>query len=191
MKLRVLTLAVVVAATPSLATERPLLRPTRDVEVEYRTTGMPKVGMPGPMGGPMVGQMTAPPADQGTEGILTIHYAARTGQMRIDMRDGRGSLILDRPRGRMLVLMSQQHMYMEMARQMTGDQDPIGSLEANAAFTKLGSDTVAGLSCTLYEVSGDNRRARVCLTDDGVLLRAAGEATEQKHELEALRVTYA
>jgi hypothetical protein len=182
MQHRFLILAAIVTASPVLAADMPLLRPIRDVEVEYRTSGIPQGMMAGPMGG-----QTA-----GSDGLMTVHYTARAGRLRIDTPNGRGYAIIDTKARRMIIVMSQQHMYMELPKELAGDSDLMGGLEgANLNFRKIGTDRIAGISCTIYEASNADRKGQVCLSDDGVWLRANGNEARHNGELEAVKVTYA
>ena len=182
-----LVLAALIPAVPSLAAAAPLLKPTRDVEVEYRTSGMPAAmthGMPGNGGAP------AAPGASG-EGTLTIHYAAATRRLRIEGPLGRGYAIVDGNAKRMIMVMTQQQMYMEMPREVMGDRDMFTELESpNAQFTRLGTETIAGLRCTNYDVSNGERKGQICLTEDGVWLRARGNEGDHRREMEAVKVTY-
>ena len=123
---------------------------------------------------------------------MTIHYAAGTGKLRIEAPNGRGYAIIDKEAGRMIMVMTQAQAFMEMPRQMGGGPDLMSQFEtANATFSKNGTDTVAGIACTLYDVSDRDGKARVCLTDDGVVLRVRGDDAEHHTRLEAIKVTYA
>lgn len=191
MRHRFLFLAVVVAAAPALADDHPLLRPTRDVEVEYRTTGMPDA-MPGARsnrGG--AGDQTSGPAG-GAGGTMIIHYTAKTGRIRIEAPNGAGYAIIDRQNHSVIVVMTQQHVYMEMPRSVTNDPNFLATLDgANTTFRKVGTDTIAGMGCTIYDATANGHEGQVCLSDDGVWLRAKGGEPNRAHEMEAIRVTYA
>jgi hypothetical protein len=168
MRLQFLILAVFVTAAPAMAEDRPLMRPGRDVEVDYHSTG----AAPGPNGG--------------GPGVVTMHFTGAGNRIRIDSPNGRGSVIMDADGGRMIVLMMDKHMYIE--RPADPNMMPMQRM-SNAHLVKTGIDTVAGLSCTIYDASGGDRKGQVCLTDDGVLLRARSE--DGQHELLATKVTYA
>jgi hypothetical protein len=158
-----------VAVAPALAEDRPLVRPNRDVAVEYRSSGTPQ----------------GPAAEPGRE--VTMRFASRSGRIRIDGPNGRGYAILDIDAGRMTVVMTERRLYMEQP----ADPGMTAMFQAaNAAYTKTGTDTVAGLACTTYEARISDRKGQVCLTDDGVLLRARNEDPNRRRELEAMKVTY-
>ncbi len=61
----------------------------------------------------------------------------------------------------------------------------------DSAFTKSGTDTVAGVGCTTYDVMIRDRKGQVCLTDDGRAAAALAATTPTTSGvLEALTVTY-
>ena len=164
-------------AGPPPAEGQPLQRPARDVTVEYGVSGMnPSMGMGG-MGGASSGA-----------GRMTIHFANKGTLMRIEPPGGMGHTIMNADTGRMIAIMTPLRTYVEV----TGGQAMIQRLSPpNTTFRKVGADTVAGLSCTLYATNGEGRRGHVCLTDDGVLLRARGGDAGSAQDMEALKVTYA
>ena len=169
MRQSLLILAVLAGATPALADDHPLIRPSRDVAVEYRSTGGPQ----------------APAMEPGK--VVTMRFASKTGRIRIEGANGRGYAILDIDSGRMTMVMVEQHMYIEQP----ADPGMTAMFQArNTAFTKTGTDTVAGVSCTTYEASINDRKGEVCLTGDGVLLRARSGEPDRHRELEAVKVTY-
>ena len=158
-----------VAIAPALAEDRPLVRPSRDVTVEYRSSGTPQG-----------------PAAQ-TSHEVTMRFASKSGLIRIDGPNRRGYAILDINAGRMMVVMTERRMYMEQPAEpsMTAMFQA-----ANTAFTRTGTDTVAGVACTTDDARINDRRGHVCLTDDGVLLRARSDDPDRRRELEAVTVTY-
>jgi hypothetical protein len=183
-------LALLAAASPAEADDRPPLRPTRDVEVEYRTTGMPQAPMGGPMGAPGSSQGGGANA-RTTTGTLTIHYAVKGNWLRIEGMNGRGYAIIDRDAGRMTIVMTERQMYLEMPHDLARDASGLGGLEAaGATFKKLGTETVAGLGCTNYETSNNDRKGKICLTDDGVWLRASSDDPNHRRDLVATKVTF-
>ena len=168
MMLAACALAIPFLATPLRADDRPLLKPARDVMIEYRASGM-------------TGAMN------GGGGTMKMYFTGQGGRMRIEPPDGQGYMLMDASSGRMMVIMTAQRMYMELPR----EQSMAPMLDAaNATFKKLGTDTVAGMKCTIYETSGKDRRGQVCLTDDGVMLRGQGGDTASRQNMEAVKVTY-
>ena len=165
MRQEFLIMAVLVAAAPALADDRPLVRPSRDVAVEYHFNGA---------------------ADPGN--AVTMRFAAKISRVRIDGSMGRDYGILDTDAGRMIVVKTEQQGYMERPA------DP-GMLEmfqpTHSTFRKTGTDTVAGVACTTYDATINDRTGQVCLTSDGVLLRARSDDADRHRQLEAVKVTYA
>jgi hypothetical protein len=62
--------------------------------------------------------------------------------------------------------------------------------DKNTTFTRLGTDTVAGINCTVYDTKRQDRSGQVCLSDDGLMLRAKSDNPAQGGVLEATQVTY-
>ena len=152
---------------PLAAQARPVLHPTRDVAVQYRVTG---------------GHGRHDAAE------VTIHYAAHGQHMRIEPAGRPSYLIVDRVADRMDMVMPAQHMYVDMPYD---PQKMLSFEDKNATFAPHGSDTVAGLPCTVYDVHSRGHSGQICLTDDGVMLRAHGQHPGQGGSLEAVKVTYA
>lgn len=170
MRQKLLILVMLAAAAPALADDHPLLRPGRDVAVEYRSGGTAQ--------GP------------GTESgrVVTMRFASKNGRVRIDGHDGHGYAIVDIDAARMTLVMEERHVYLEQP----ADPAMLAMFQAtNATFRKTGSDTVAGIACTTYAATIYGRNGQVCLTDDGVLLRARSADADRQRELEAVKVTYA
>lgn len=169
MRRTLLIMTLLAAAAPALAEDHPLLRPTRDVAVEYRSSGAQQG-----------------PAAQ-TDHIVTMRFASSNGKVRIDGPNGRGYAILDLDAGQMTMVMADQKMYVERP----ADPGMLGMFRGtNTTLTRSGSDTVAGVSCTTYNATINERTGQVCLTDDGVLLRARSKDADRQHELEATKVSY-
>lgn len=58
-----------------------------------------------------------------------------------------------------------------------------------ARFTPLGEASIAGLSCTRYEVLSDQARGTACLTRDGIALAVSGEDSRGSAQVVADSVT--
>lgn len=165
-----LLVALLAAAAPALAEDRPLIRPSRDVAVEYRSNGMAQG-----------------PADSASS-TVTMRFTGHGGRVRIDGPAGHGYAILDVDAGRMIVVITEKQTYMEQP----APPAMLAMFQAQgAAFSKTGTDTVAGVACTTYNATINDRDGQVCLTSDGVMLRARGHEADRVHELEAVKVTYA
>lgn len=157
---------LVLAALPAAAQDRPPIIPTRDVAITYRVTGNA--------------------ANQGGVQSLSMAWQAASQTMRMDM-PGMGWMVADHRGQRAFMVMEQQRMVMELpmaqAMQQYGPSD-------RASYTREGTDTVAGLSCTIWRYQDGPNQGRACVTADGVMLRAQGTHQGQSGGLEATRVTY-
>ena len=147
-------IAMAALAGAAVAQEHPPMAPTKDVTIEYKYV------------------MQGNPAQARTSRTM---IAAGGKQMRIEGLGPQGYMILDRADARMIMVMDQQHMYMERPL------DPARAgplvLQDNMKFSRTGNDTVAGISCTVWQVQGQHGSGSACISDDGVLLRA--ESAEQ------------
>ena len=164
----VAALTVLGSAVPAAAQEHPLFRPTRDVTVDYHETGNATPGA--------------------TDHTMKMYFSAGGDRMRVELTGRPAVMIVDRAAGKSVMLMVAQQKYIEMPydakRAMVFDH-PEGTL------TRKGTDTVAGLQCTVYDAHGPHGEAEICLTADGVMLRAANmDPSEHGHRLEAVKVTY-
>jgi hypothetical protein len=165
MQRMLLILATILTATTARAADTAHVRPAQDVVVTYRSTGMTQAGA----------------------GTVTMHFANQGNIVRIDGTNGAGYLVFDSTSGRTLVVMPEKKMY--AARPSDANQMPV-FLSLNMTLAKTGTDTIAGTKCTRYDASVKDRKGQICLTDDGVLLRAQGGAPGHTQMLEALSVIY-
>ncbi|HET6606909.1 MAG TPA: DUF4412 domain-containing protein [Rhodopila sp.] len=159
-----------VAAYPVRGSAQPVVQPTRDVSVQYHVTGDSMAG-PG----------------QGHVDSIKISYGSGGQRMRIEPVGQPAFMIVDRSAGHMTVVMSGQNMYMDLP------YDPHKVMDfspANAKFTQRGTATVAGLTCTEYDVQSQQHNGTVCLTSDGVMLRAVSKDPQHQGSLEATNVAY-
>ncbi len=155
---------------PARAQDLPLLLPVRDVAVEYQSSGM----VPGPSGG--------------LSTTVMVRFARDMSRLRIDGPYGRFYAIVDINTGRMFLVMPDQRIYAEQP----ADPNIMALFDpGSAAFTRVGTRTVAGLTCTSYDATVNARSGRVCLTSDGVLLSARIADPDRRPQLEAMQVTYA
>ncbi len=174
MRLCLLSLIVVgcvapACVIPALADPPPLFRPNKDVAVEYR--------LPGDGAGP------------GSQGkSVTMYFTDHGDKMRFDAGDGQGYVVVDNAAKRTTVVMNDRKIYIE--HQMDPASSPMFGM-TDATFTRTGSDTVAGLPCTIYQVVHHDVKGEACLTDDGLLLRSRGGSGGDQRMMEAVKVTYA
>ena len=166
-----LVLVMLAAVSPAVADDTSLIRPRKDVAVEYRSAG--------------AAQGAA--ADPGR--VVTMRFSSKSSRIRIDGAEGHGYAILDIDTGHMIIVMTERHMYIERP----ADPGMVAMFQArNAAFRKTGTDTVAGVQCTTYDATINERTGQVCLTDDGVMLRArSADPGSQSPPGSAVKVTYA
>lgn len=158
----------VAIAWPAVAQEHPLMQPSRDVMVEYQVSGRPNAGPNQPH-------------------TIRMYYSDHGTKMRVEALGQPGYSIADRAGNRTLVVMPQQHMYMEMPYDPTRAMAFEGK---DGTFTRRGTDTVAGVRCTVYHGQTPRHTGDVCLTDDGLLLRAKSDDPGQGGDLVAIAVTY-
>jgi hypothetical protein len=146
--------------------ERPVLRPIHDVDVTYvLATG----------GGVMMRER--------------LRWIAATRQLRVDPPTQGLYVIIDIATRRMSAVRMAERTVVEMAA-----PDGAAGMRESAAATAVrrGPDRVAELACTEWDMTDVvGQPTRVCLTDDGVLLRArAGAGTDERTLLTAEAVHY-
>ncbi|MGE0224138.1 MAG: DUF4412 domain-containing protein [Acetobacteraceae bacterium] len=151
-RLTALAVAACVAAlaTAALAQDKPLLQPTRDASITYKTLG----------------------SDPGR--TMQISHAAAGGLTRMDMpaMDG-GYAIVDRKNQRATMVIPARRAYIVLAGPQIPDP---GSLpEEDAKFTRKGTDTVAGQACTVWAYTSANGNGTTCITADGLMLRGVDQ----------------
>jgi hypothetical protein len=167
---RLFLIFTLLAAAPAYAEDPPLIHPSRDVAVDYRSSGM-----------------AHGPADD-PSAVITMRFSGQGSRIRIDGPHGHGYAILDVDGGRMTMVMTDKQMYMEAP----ANPGMLGMFQAKStAFRKTGTDTIAGVACTTYDATINDHEGQVCLTGDGVLLRARSKEPNGQRELEAVKVTYA
>ena len=173
---KTITAAAALLALPALmpaafAQDKPSLRPTRDVAVSYKMLGQDTAGAAAPQ-------------------QVLMAWNVAEGKQRVEPPGGMGWMLIDRKGNSAVMIMEQQKMVMTMppasVAQMTQEMPP------DARFTRKGTQTVAGTSCTVWDVVTSQANSTLCVTDDGVLLRAAGEAPNGggTRGLEATEVKY-
>lgn len=155
--------SVILAGAGSIAAaqERPPLFPTRDVTINYKVLG------------------------RGGGQPITISQAGGSSTMRVDNPEMGGFALMDWTSGRATFVMTQMRMYMDMG----AGQLPVHSVmpDKDAKFTRKGTDTVAGIGCTVWEVAAKQGDATACVTADGATLRVL---TKGGDGMEATKVTF-
>ncbi len=164
MRLAMSTLAAGLLALPALAQDQPPLSPTRDVSVTYRVAA-------------------------GQE--MRMSWLVAEQRMRVDMPGGAGWSLVDQKSQTMFMVMDQQRMVMELPMQGGPGGISIPTRPPDSArFTRGGTATVAGLSCTIWRYVDGTTRGETCLTADGVMLRSSGTHDGQGGSVEATAVAY-
>ncbi len=138
------------SAAPGASAERPVLRPLHDVDVTYVLD-----------------------AGGGSTLHERLRWNAATQQLRVDPPAPDLYVIIDLAARRMSTVRSAERTVIEMAAPVNVSGMPNS---AAAAAVRQGADTVAGLACTEWDMTdAAGEAARLCLTDDGVLLRARAD----------------
>jgi len=149
-------------AAPARAQDRPATVPTRDVDVTYR------MGTPEPGGLPMAQRM---------------RWSVTAAKLRVDPPTPGLYMIVDYRAHRMAVVKTAERAVLDAAAPAAGLPGQSG-----ASYTRQGADSVAGLGCTNWDTADTSGRiATVCMTEDGVLLRASQAGVLL---LEAVAVAY-
>lgn len=142
------------------------LWPTRDVAVTYTVRG----GGQAPR--------TVPAA-----------WLAAEQRLRVEPPEAPGWVLVDVPRGQALMVMDSVRTAMQLPEEQK--LPLVQGLPPGTRMTRAGSDTVAGHRCDNWQVSGPEGQGTVCLTPDGVLLRAQGSREGRQGSLEATAISYA
>lgn len=135
---------LIAVATPAWAQSRPIPFPTRDVTVTYQT-------------------------QNGHE--MTMAYGAAARRIRISgMGAPGGYAVVERDGNQMFIVVPQRHMVMRMTEPPA--MRAALTMYAFSGFARAGMATVAGVSCAVWNVRSSRGDGDVCVTADGVLLRA-------------------
>lgn len=151
------------------------LRPTKDVAVTYRLVGMPAQGANG---------QAMPPQE------MRMAWSVTEGKQRVDPPGGMGWMLIDRGANSAVMVMEPQRVVLALpanaAAAMSQDAPP------DARFTRKGTAQVAGQSCTEWDVVVPQGTSTICVTEDGVMLRAASPLPDGSgvSRLEATEVRY-
>ncbi len=113
--------------------------------------------------------------------VLTerMRWQAATQRQRVDPPTAGLFVVIDYRTERMQTVRLSDRLVLDMAAPVPGD----------GAYVREGEDQVAGLACTDWQATAtDGRRTVACITDDGVMLRAAANG---RTLLSAVSVDYA
>ncbi|MCC6717952.1 MAG: DUF4412 domain-containing protein [Acetobacteraceae bacterium] len=154
------------------AQDRPAILPTRDVAITYRASG------------PVQGRQQ--------QQDLRVAFTAGGKLMRVEGIGGGGReagayVIVDHTTQRMTMVMAQDRRFMEMPANNAFSRGFL--LSATMKFVRRGSETVAGLKCTVWDITSADGNGKACLTEDGVMLRGSG--IDGKGAILATAVSYA
>lgn len=166
-------LAVLLALTqPAAAQERPVFPPTHDVALTYKVTATQPNTPP-----ELVMRYSAARDRFRVEGGLP--GSGLTGYVLIDHKSGQASIVLEK-------------LGVMMAAPPRAGLDQAFLLENARHFARHGTDIVAGLGCTVWDIEGASASGTACVTADGVVLRANGHDRKGRMAaIEATQVEYA
>ena len=158
------------AAGPALAQDHPHTLPTRDVDVTYRLGHLNPATTPG-----VIEQR--------------LRYDVTGGKLRVDPPTPGLYVILDTRTQHMTTVRESDHSALEIDGAGAPGAPVPGTPGADSGtFIRRGESTVASLTCTEWETKDvANQPALVCITEDGVMLRAV---TSGRTVLEATKVQY-
>ncbi len=144
--------------------------PTRDVAVSYRASG--------PVQGPQQQQ------------DLKVSFTAGGKLMRVEgMGGGRAAgayVIVDHITQRLTMVMAQDRRFMEMPVNNAFSRGFL--LTDTMKFVRRGGETIAGLKCTVWDITSADGSGNACITEDGVMLR--GNGLDGKGAIVATAVSY-
>ncbi len=162
-------LGVLAGVQPGGAQDRPTILPTRDVVVTYRASG------------PVQGQQR--------QQELKVAFTNGGKLMRVEGIGGpaaTGYVIVDHTTQRMTMVMVEDRRFMEVP---VNNAFSRGFLVSDTMkFARRGGETVAGVKCTVWDITSADGNGNACLTEDGVMLR--GNGIDGKGAILAIAVTY-
>ena len=163
-------LATVAGGQTVAAQDRPVILPTRDVAITYRATG------------PVQGQQQ--------QHDLQVAFTSAGRLMRVEGTGGemRGTyFIVDHTSQRMTMVMTGDRRFVEMPVNHAFSRGFL--LSDTMKFVRRGGESVAGVKCTVWDITSPEAVGTACLTEDGVMLRGSG--LDGKGAIVATGVTYA
>lgn len=176
MKLNFVFTAIVLLSftSPSIAAETIMpFWPTRDVTVVSTITN------------PMSGNNSS------KEIQTTMLYQSAQQRMRINTDlavagQPVGYNIIDYKAHKATTVMPAMRMYMETVNSKMSIQDEIA--DPSILKEKVGTSTVAGLPCSIWQIKANDNAGKGCVTDDGVVLSYEGNIKTSKNS-EATKMT--
>lgn len=128
---------------------------------------------------------------EGRTAEMRVYFSAATRRQRVEMADAGMAMIHDLPGRRMLMLNEQMRMVMELPVNAQQGQ-PMLAVPDDMTLTRTGADTVAGHRCTTYRATQRGAdRGTVCVTDDGIMLRADLSQGDRRGTMEATSLSLA
>lgn len=158
------------AAGTAAAQDRPLLQPSRDVTVTYRIEGAAASAIPG-----------------GIDGPLRLSWDAAHQRLRAEAEGRPQAVLVDLPNHTATMLDGVMRAAIALP---VRDRDLQPLTLAGAQLTRRGAGNVAGMACTNWDVESHRGAGTVCLTADGVALRADGAVDGHKGSFTATSVRY-
>jgi hypothetical protein len=152
-------------ALPAAAQDRPMLTPQRDVMVTYRV------------------------AAEGQTGEMRMAWLAGPGLLRMDMPGGQGWIVVNLRDSSGFLVMEPTRAIMPLPPGASAHERL--SASPTARFTREREDRVAGLPCTVWQVEERDEAGRLCITGEGVVLRADGTRRNGQGRMEATAVSFA
>jgi hypothetical protein len=156
-------LAALLAAAPLVAQaqDRPVVFPTRDATITYRLPD--------------------------NAGEMQVSWLAARRLMRTEMPGGLGFGVMDLQAGTGFMAMTRERIMMDIPRGQF--QGRALAPSERARFTREGQDRIANTPCTVWRVEDQGEATRVCLTADGIALRAEG-INRPDSRIEATAITH-
>ena len=159
--------------------DRPFVVPQRDVDVLY---AIPAAG-----GLATAGAAAADGATNGAAVGQRMRFSADPARQRVDPPGSGTFMITDYAAGHLTVVQPQRRTAIVLPA--PGPVLARHGVRAAGAYGRIGDRVVAGMPCTDWSTpDGAGTPSVVCLTDDGVMLRASQNG---RVLLQAVRVTYA
>ena len=163
-------LVLLAAAGTAMAQDRPLLQPSRDVTVTYRVEGAASSAIPG-----------------GIDGPLRLSWDAAHQRLRAEAEGRPQAVLVDLPNHTATMLDDVMHAAVALP---VRERDLQPLTLAGARLTRRGAGNVAGMACTNWDVESRRGAGTVCMTGDGVALRADGAVDGRKGSFTATSVRY-
>jgi hypothetical protein len=163
-------LPLLLLAGPALAQSAPRLLPSHDATVVYRVSGAAADAIPG-----------------GIPGTVRVAWSAEQQRLRVEPQGRTQVLLVDLDAATVQAVDSSLRTAMSLPVRPR-DLQPLTLQDAR--LTRRGRAVVAGRSCTEYAAESRRGHGTVCLTEDGVALRAEGEVDGKQGSFTAVSVSY-